>query len=149
MPTANLEYLDGVVGRLNAIPDTDRSLVSSPNDEAGFRNIIRKHIVPEFRLYSDETVAGCKSALQYFLTTGDAPFFRILSGQQDCPIEMPANPRKFFEWVWSELFPEENFLISIDDSWKVTNDSRTAPMYINPELYRQMLERANGGNADR
>lgn len=140
MPIANLNYLYGVVSRLDAIPDEDCSLVSSPTDEAGFRSIIRKYIVPQFRICSDEAVAGCKSALQYFLTTGDAPFFRILSGQEDCPIEFPAEPRKFFEWVWSELFPDESFLINIDDSWTVTNDYRTAPMRIKPEVYLQMLE---------
>lgn len=76
------------------------------------RRIIRASIVPEFAAWDDRTQAECKKALRYYLTSGNAPFHKILDEQQEWQIDPPTDAKQFFVWIWKELFSSEEYQAS-------------------------------------
>lgn len=126
MRTVNYHYLSLIVGPLNTVRDSEVSHIVSPDDEDGIRQIIRLRIVPEFASLDDDSRMACKDALSYFLTTGNAPFYEILSSQQEWQIDPPTDPKQFFIWTWKELFPSEDYQIDDTASWEECNDASKA-----------------------
>jgi len=122
MHAPNYHYLSHLIGPLNTVTDEEASCVTSNEDEDAIRQIIRLLIRPDFESLADESQKACKNSLRYFLTTGSAPFCKILDEQQEWPIEPPKDPKLFFIWIWEELFPGEDYRIDNLESWKECND---------------------------
>jgi hypothetical protein len=125
MPTANLFYLVRLTGPLNTIGDSVVDELESSDDESAMKElIIRELVLPEFYKMSARAQEGCKYALQYYLSTGNADFYDVIDRQQECPIDPPSNAKNFFIWIWDELFPGESYEIADLSNWAEVIDEK-------------------------
>jgi len=130
MKHANYYVLSEICSALERIPDDKAELVArtSPGDEAALRDIIRSFILPDFLRLTEGSQQKCKDSLSYFLTTGEAPFGKLLAGLQDSPLGVVTEPAKFFLWVWLELFPTEDYHVDTT-GWNVENRRERAGLF--------------------
>ena len=130
-------------------PDEEEAIARiDSDDEVAVRKVIRAYIVPNFHMFTEDSQQKCKQSLSYFLTTGDAPFFRSFAelALADSPLrerdlaltdpfanlpEFPLavdDPMQFFKWLWDELFPGEDYHVQTE-GWTVDNRWETAGLY--------------------
>ncbi len=123
MPIAYYDVLEGdFIGVLNILTDEEGSIVKSEEDEQGFREIIRRHVKPWYKQYTEASAQIYKDTLRYYLTTNEIDFDDIWGQQQDADIPTTTDPRDFFVWIWEELFPGENYEISDLSDWSVNKE---------------------------
>jgi hypothetical protein len=124
MKIANYYYLGQLLSALNTCSRQEEAEINSidPDDEEAVRAIIRIFIRPDFEQLSDASKERTKDALQYFSTTRNAPFHRILAAQQDSPLGYPDEPIQLFIWIWKELFPNESYELKSTLGWIEEND---------------------------
>ncbi len=123
MKIANANYLSWVVGALNTATDDEVASIETNDDEAGTRSVIKLLIKPDFDALADESKLMCKNSLRYYLTTGNAPFYDILDQQYEWPVDPPTDPKKFFAWIWKELFPNEEYDVTDVEGWEESRDA--------------------------
>jgi hypothetical protein len=102
------------------------------NDELRMRLMIRKTVLKMFKAYTSESKNMLKESFRYFLTTDDMDFrkaFETFNPPYDPPND---NPKKFFEWIWQELFPGEDWRLDDTSNYTVDNEVNTYP-----QPYRQ------------
>ncbi len=85
-----------------------------PNDEAEMRALIGRDLVPAFRRWDADSQEEAKLALRFLLSfrrerLGDI-FYGVLP-----PLPPPDDPAVFFEWLWQELFGDEDPRLPGDD----------------------------------
>lgn len=122
MHPVNRYVLDRLVGPLNCVTDEEASVITSPDDEMNTRDIIKLVVKPYFDSLPKRSQFLCKHSLQYFLTSNRAPFFEILSNQQEWQVGAPSDPKAFFVWIWRELFPSEDYHLSDLAKFEECND---------------------------
>lgn len=99
-----------------------------PDDKPAVRQVIRTYIVPDFRSLTAASQLQARQSLAYFLTTDDAPFGKRLADLQDSPMAVGDDPVKFFRWLWSELFPNEDYHVETK-GWQVHNSREHARLF--------------------
>lgn len=121
MPVANRFVLDQVVGVLNVLSDDEVSMVRCESDEVGFRELIRTHIVADLNSLTPESRKLVYDSLRYFLAQENDVFEDSLDRQQDSPMVRPAEARKFFRWIFEEVFASSP---EVDDNtdWTISNN---------------------------
>lgn len=126
MKTVNLWLVDASLSGITGLADDDEiglKLYNSvdPNDEAQVKQIIREYLKPEFIRGGYAYQQGIKTSLDYYLTTGRIDFERAY---ESClpPFDAPKPARLFFEWVWQEFFPGENYQLDNVDLYQEKND---------------------------
>ncbi|HID23056.1 MAG TPA: hypothetical protein EYP14_11735, partial [Planctomycetaceae bacterium] len=80
-----------------------------PNDEELVREeLIRKVIKPYFERFDPASQEKVKLAMRYCLSDPTFDFERVLAAGL-VPFDIPRDSRKFFLWIWEELFPAEDY----------------------------------------
>lgn len=75
----------------------------NPEDEIRVRDCMRRLLVPYFFAFDDKSKSTIKDSLGYMLLQGSDKWETLFAMNQ-CPLTLPDPPRKFFEWLWDELF---------------------------------------------
>lgn len=85
-------------------PDEAASIAAvDSEDEIRVRDCVRRLLVPYFLAFDDKSKSAIKDSLGYMLLQGSDKW-EILLAMNQCPLALPDPPRKFFEWLWDELF---------------------------------------------
>lgn len=93
------------------------------NNESQIKTLTQKELQPVFSSKPIAFQEAAKRSLAYYLSTDAVDFDRIL-GSCLLPIELPPDPKEFYEWIWEVFFP--------GDSYQVTN----LEDYVeNPDIY--------------
>lgn len=128
MPIANRFVLDQIVGVLNVLTDDEVSMVRSESDEAGFRELIRTHIVSDLKSLTPESRKLAFDSLRYFLSLESDEFEDSLDRQQESPMVRPSNARDFFRWIFEEVFASSPELE--DDTEWTMSENRAASQLV-------------------
>jgi hypothetical protein len=80
------------------------------NDEAAMKNIIAAQLLPVFNNNPQEIKTLAKRTLSYYLTTNRADLEDVFDSVMP-PIDMPANIKDLFIWVWQVFYGEEDYLM--------------------------------------
>ncbi len=114
-----------MLGPLVGLADDDdaveRYRYVDPNEEAELRKIIRRELVPYYRRWDEKSQEAAKLALRYVLSfhpdrLGDV-FDSVLP-----PFDAPDDAALFFEWLWDELFPSEDYRLDDPSAYRVRED---------------------------
>ncbi|MBI1246301.1 hypothetical protein GC197_00465 [bacterium] len=124
MPTASYHVLDQILGVLNVRTDDECGVVRSESDEAGMKSIIQQFIVPHIRSLNEESIQACKDSLHYYLVCrDDSVFEEAFASQQESPMPVPSEPRRFFLWIWEAMFPEVELSNINSRDWRIEEDA--------------------------
>lgn len=85
-----------------------------PQDEAAVRHIIGHTLVPDFVHSSGTRQRAIKDALQWSLNCQPDERLAEITGTPGFPFDFPQPARRFYEWLWSELFGDEDWR---DPAW--------------------------------
>jgi len=85
--------------------EADSIAAIDPEDEGGVRNCIRRLLVPYFLAFDAKSKSMIKDSLGYMLLQGSDKWEMLLAMNQS-PLGLPDSPKRFFEWLWDELFHE-------------------------------------------
>ncbi|MDR2981212.1 MAG: hypothetical protein LBV12_03080 [Puniceicoccales bacterium] len=110
MKTVNPYFLHVLLDPLTGLADDEDAVEKfatlNPDDQHEVRTVIREMLTPNFENLPSQTQKRCKQALAYYLSKPDANFGRVYEACLP-PFDPPKDPRDFFVWIWSELFPGE------------------------------------------
>jgi hypothetical protein len=125
MKTVNPQFIADLLGPLGGGADddeeTEKYLPVDPNDEAAMRAIIREELVPEYPRLRPEFQRQAKLALAWALSF-NRPRLRRSFNSMLLPFDHPDDPALFFEWLWDELFPGEDYHLSNPDEYLLDDD---------------------------
>ena len=114
MKTVNPFYIHALLSPLTGLADDDDAVNQyskvDVDNEHQVRAIIRSRLKPYFLRFDDKSKEISKLSLKYYLSKPGFDFARIYDS---ClmPFESPSDPRRFFEWLWRELFGDEKIWI--------------------------------------
>lgn len=122
--TANYHYLSYVLWPLNALDREAEAAVGmiDPNNHEEVTEVFRTHLLPVYEALLPDKQTGIRDALQYYLSTGRAPFAELFREQQESPLSEPDDPKLAFVWLWEVLFPGESYALASCDDWLERND---------------------------
>jgi hypothetical protein len=80
-----------------------------PNDEAAVRSRIREDLVTYYERWDHRSKDKGKMALQFALSFLDDRFFRRTFDSELIIFEPREPVRTLFEWLWEELFGDEDW----------------------------------------
>lgn len=92
-----------------------------PEDEVAVRDLVRRLLVPYFLEFDEKSKALIRDSLGYMLLQGSNKWEALFAMNQ-CPLALPDPPRKFFEWLWDELFHANICLAGPIDEYVVKED---------------------------
>jgi hypothetical protein len=125
MTTVNPEFITDilapVVGGRDDDVQTAEYLPVDPNDEARVRAIIRKEVLPAFPRLRPEFQRQAKLALAWTLSF-DRPRLGLLFYDLLLPVRSPDDTAMFFEWLWDELFPGEDYHLFNPQDYDLDDD---------------------------
>jgi hypothetical protein len=108
----NPYFLHRLLEPLTGLADDDDAVLRyshvDRNDEHAVREIIRTVLVPHARLLAPEVMERVRLAYQYYLSKPDSNFDRVYYSNL-LPFDAPDDPRKFFQWLWSEVFVDDDY----------------------------------------
>jgi hypothetical protein len=141
--TVNPYYLLEMLGNLSGLADHDESVEFyrslDPNDEDAVRKIIRAHVVPHVKRFTDDTLAKIKLTMRYYLSCSEVPWDDLFCSVLP-PFEPPKNARDYFVWAWEECFPGEDYRCGDVSRCKVVSDLTEA----NRNLHRRTDPESQG-----
>ena len=133
MLTVNRHMLEDLLAPIGGSADTDdeRSmelLSINGNDRARVEKVILEEIRPYYESRSEDHRDSIKRSLAYFLTTNHVDFGKLYDSNL-IAFDHPQNPRDFFLWTWSILFPNEDFYISDLSKYTEHDDIKETTRY--------------------
>jgi hypothetical protein len=78
------------------------------NNEAAMKQLIADVLLPAFAANPEEYKALAKRTLSYYLTTDRADLEDVFDSVMP-PIDMPANIKALFVWVWQVFYGDEDY----------------------------------------
>lgn len=119
----NLFLLERLLAPMGHLPDEEELVFYdlNPNDEHAVKEMIRKYVVPAYFSFGPKSKEISKNSLQYFLSMPKSSY-QYTFDRIGTPFDSPEEPRKFFIWVWQELFGEEDFSLIDKENYVVQND---------------------------
>lgn len=123
--TVNPSFARALLGPLVGLADDDEAFAHyrylDPNDEAQVREVIRRELVPYYRRWDPSSKQTAKVALSWALSLRrdwlERAYYSALP-----PFDAPDEPALFFEWLWSELFGDEDFRLADPEAYQVRDD---------------------------
>ena len=125
MKQVNPWFLDDLMSPISGLADDDDAVMyyrqMNVDSEEKFRAIIREKFVVYYYALDEQKQEKAKLALSFYLSK---PEFNFESVFDAClpPFDPPKDARDFFVWLWEELFPGENYVISDLKSYKIVPD---------------------------
>jgi hypothetical protein len=113
--------LDPLVGGADDDAEVARYRPLDPDKESGVRDVIRTRLKPYFDRFDVDSKEMARRSLQYFLSNPHTDFARVYDSNL-LPIAAPSDPRKFFVWLWQELFGDEPFGVEDLGEFQENND---------------------------
>lgn len=115
MIKVNPFFLHTLLEPLTGLADDDDAVLRyrslDPNSEEQVRAVIRACIVPHAKSLPSNATEKVRLAYRYYLSKNDSKFDRVFYSNL-LPFDAPDDPRLFFNWVWDECFPNEEYRIN-------------------------------------
>lgn len=113
--------LDPLVGGADDDAEVARYRRLDPDNEKDVRDVIRNRLKPHFERFDEASKEMATRSLQYFLSKGHTDLARLYDS---CllPIAAPSDPRRFFVWLWEELFGNLPFRVENLSQFQENND---------------------------
>lgn len=134
LPTVNPYWLEVPLGPLVGLADGDEEDTApfegiGPEDEAAYRTIIRKYIVPYVHSIDIASLELLKRTFLYYLSKNNVPWERLFDSLL-IPFDCPRIPRSFFVWVWEECFPNDALQVVDLSLFQVVSDTEDPRLSI-------------------
>ncbi len=130
--TVNPWYASALLDPVTGLADDDEAMEHyrylDPNDEAQVREVIRRELVPYYRRWDPASQQMGKLALSWALAFRRDWLGRVYEDSLPA-FDSPDEPALFFEWLWAELFGDEDFRLG-DPGDYLVRDDRTATNLI-------------------
>lgn len=113
MTKVNLWYLGALLSPIAGYADFEESVLDvNESGSPATISLIRSQVVPYYHSWSCQDRAACKDALKYALLTDENRVESLMEMQFDrCLTNINASNvaevRRFYYWIWKELFPDE------------------------------------------
>jgi hypothetical protein len=120
----NAYFLGNLLAPLGGMSDEEHfhaSETTDPDDADSMKSWLRSVLKPNFDRYDDPSQQLIRENFRYFLTA-DIDYWDRLYEMWMPPIDLPADPRQFFVWLWEVLFPGEDYRDPDVDGVEVVND---------------------------
>lgn len=125
MKIVNPFFLDVLLGPITGLADDDEAVQHYEKielcSEEQYKAVIRDILVTPYNGLDEEKKEKAKLALSYYLSRQEVDFQRVFDSCLP-PFDPPPHARDFFAWLWDVLFPNESFLVSDSETYRVVAD---------------------------
>ncbi|WLE58849.1 hypothetical protein GIY62_17335 [Burkholderia plantarii] len=109
------------------LSDAEASEVAAidPENEEKVRDCIRQLIVLYYSKFDEKSKSEIRNSLAYMLVSEFDGWEDLLQMNQS-PLSLPSVPRKFFEWLWGEIYQCDISLPGVKSDYLVREDIHAA-----------------------
>ncbi|RMG73592.1 MAG: hypothetical protein D6722_03515 [Bacteroidetes bacterium] len=104
------QFLEPWIGLADDDDAYERYVHIDSNDEVQIKALAQAELRPVFSSKPIVFQEAAKRSLAYYLSTEVIDLDRVL-GSCLLPIELPIDPKEFYEWIWEAFFPDESYHI--------------------------------------